>query len=300
MPISNRTVNQFFNLRHIIGALLAAFLALWLAGCSAVKLGYNNAPELSYWWLDSYLDLNEVQSLRLRADLTRLQIWHRQNELPHYVNALVKLQTLAPANVNAAQVCALFDELRPRLRTLLEQTEPTVVALAPTLTSAQLDHLARQFDKRNQKWRAEWLDGPPSERTARRVKQLRDRLELFYGSLEEPQLAALRGSVAESIFDANLNLHETLRRQQDALQILRRIQGALDTPGIQASLRALLERSLNSPDASYRDYAEKLVQENCRSLATLHNSATSKQRLKLLETLQYYEADARALMVPSR
>jgi hypothetical protein len=300
MPISCRTVNQFSNLRHIIGVLLAAFLSLWLAGCSAVKLGYNNAPELSYWWLDSYLDLNEVQSLRLRADLTGLQIWHRQSELPHYVNALGKLQNLAFANASAAQACALFDEVRPRLRALLEQTEPTVVALAPTLTSAQLDHLARQFDKRNQKWRAAWLDDPPSERTARRFKQLRDRFELFYGSLEEPQLAALRASVAQSIFDANLNLHEAQRRQQDALQTLRRIQGSLDTPGIQASLRALLERTLNPTDASYRDYSEKLVQENCRTLAALHNSATPSQRLKLVETLRDYETDARTLMTPNR
>ena len=62
MPVSNRFAGLFLQLRHIIGALLAALVLLGLGGCSAVKLSYQNAPELTYWWLDSYLDLNDTQS----------------------------------------------------------------------------------------------------------------------------------------------------------------------------------------------------------------------------------------------
>ena len=297
MPVSNQLPRQFLNLRHIIGLLLVALITLGLPGCSAVKLGYQNAPELVYWWLDSYLDFNDTQSPRLRADLAALQSWHRQHELPLYISALERLQGLAPTNVSPAQVCGLVDEMRPRLQALLDQAAPTVVALAPTLTSAQLDHLARQFDKRNQKWREEWLDGTPTERDARRVKLLTERAENFYGRLEQTQLASLRASVAVSMFDASMNYRESQRRQRDMLQTLRQLQGVPRTgQSVNSDMRALMERSLRSPEPDHRNYADQLTQENCTTFAALHNSMTASQRRSLAEILKGYVSDARELM----
>ena len=31
---------------------------LLLAGCSAVRLAYNQAPDLMYWWLNGYVDFD--------------------------------------------------------------------------------------------------------------------------------------------------------------------------------------------------------------------------------------------------
>ena len=276
-------------------------LALGIAGCSAVKLSYNNAVELSYWRLDSYLDFNATQSIRVRAGLAALQAWHRSSELPVYVGTLEKLQRMAASSVTPEQVCDLFAELKPRFQAIIDQTDPTIVALAPTLKTEQLDHLARKFDKRNQKWREEWLAGSPAKRSARRVKQLVERTEMFYGRLEEPQLAVLRASVPASGFDAAFNDRETLRRQQDALQMLRALQsGTLTDLRARAEVRALLGRVMNSPDTAYQSYLEKMTRENCKTFASLHNSSTPAQRLKAIETLRDYETDARALIAKGR
>jgi len=294
---------QRFRPFRIIDGLLALFVALSLSlgvsGCSAVRLGYNHAPELSYWWLDSFLDFNETQTLKVRADLALLQDWHRAHELPLYVSTLEKMQRMAPSKLSPEQVCELFDELKPRLHALIDQAAPTVAVLAPTLTAEQLDHLARQLNKRGEKWREEWLEGTPTERSARRVKQLLEPAEMLYGQLEEPQLAVLRAAVAASAFDAATSYRESLRRHQDALQTLQRLQpGTLSEGSALAEVRALLGRAMDSPDASYRHYSEKITQENCRAFATLHNSATPTQQLKLIETLSGYVSDARALMAP--
>ena len=64
---------------RIIG-LCAACLAM--ASCSVVRLGYGQAPDLAYWWIDSYIDLNEAQTPRLRKELDELAQWHRSRELP--------------------------------------------------------------------------------------------------------------------------------------------------------------------------------------------------------------------------
>ena len=279
--------------------LLAGVLCL--PGCSTIKLAYSNAPDLSYWWLDSYLDFNEAQSLQVRADLAALQAWHRARELPAYVSTLEKLQGLAPANVTSAQVCELYSELKSHFEHLIDQAGLTLTAVAPTLKVEQIEHLGRQLDKRRQKWREEWLDGNPTERQTRRVKQWVERTEMFYGQLLEPQLALLRASVAASAFDASLHLRESGRRHQDTLQTLRRLQrGSGSARQAGDEVRALLARSINSPDAAYRNYQEKMTQENCKVFASLHNNTTPAQRLQLVKALKNYEADARTLMAPGR
>ena len=288
-------------MRHIIGALLVALITLVLQGCSAVKLSYQNAPEIVYWWLDSYIDVNETQARPLRAELQALQAWHRQRELPLYLSALEQMQRMAPTAVSPAQVCSLIDGLRPRLQALLDRVEPGITTLAPTLTAAQLTHLAQQFDKRSQKWREEWLDGTPQERQARRLKRLIERAEGFYGQLDDAQVATLRASVSGSGFDANLIYREIRRRYQDTLQTLRQLQGTgLTGAEIRTAAHALLQRSLRSPEADYRSYLQGLDQENCETLAALHNSTSVDQRRQLGETLKDYASDVRALMNPQR
>lgn len=304
---------RFKNTCHIIGGLPAGLalglrLVLWallpallLAGCSAVKLGYNNAPDLSYWWLDSFLDFNDPQSVQVRADLAALQAWHRQSELPRYVNLLQKLQRLAPATVTPNQLCEVYGELKPRLQALLDQAEPSIAALAPTLTPEQLVHLQRQLDKRSEKWRAQWLTVSLDERNARRVKQLADRAEMLYGNLEEPQLALLRERVAALPFDADLRERESRRRHQDVLQTLRQVQsGAPSLTQVRAALHAWLGRTVRSPDAVYRTQQEIAAQGTCQTLADLHNSTTPAQRLAAIKTLQSYEADALSLLAAGR
>lgn len=286
---------QFVRSCRIIGALLA--LIPCLPGCSSVRLAYNNAPAMSYWWLDSYFDFNPAQSEKVRADLAALQAWHRGKQLPAYINTLEKLQRAAPANVTPEQVCDVLAELKSHVQTLIDQTEPALAALAPTLTQEQLAHLARQLDKRSQKWREEWLDGSPAERQARRLKKLAERADMLYGPLKEPQLALLRAQVAASSFDATLSWRESQRRHLDTLQTLRQVQGGgLGAWRARAELHALLARAVSSPDPAYRDYLEKLNQENCQTYAALHNSSAPVQRGKLMDTLKHHAADARALM----
>lgn len=301
MPLSIRPVTQLGQPWRIIGGLLPLLLALVMAGCSAVKLSYNNAVELSHWRLNSYLDFNDTQSLRVRADLALLLAWHRSSELPLYIGTLERLQRMASSSVTPEQVCDLLTDFKSRFQVILDQTEPTIVALAPTLKAEQLDHLARKFDKRNQKWRSEWLAGSLAERSARRVKQLVERAEMLYGRLEEPQLAVLRTSVAASGFDAAFNDRETLRRQQDALQTLRALQsGTLTELRARAEVHALLGRVMNSPDTAYQNYWGKMTRENCKAFSALHNSSTPAQRRKAIGTLRDYETDAQALLAPRR
>jgi hypothetical protein len=297
MTYSLRLSPRFLKLPSIIGWALALFLALTLPGCSALKLGYNNAPEISYWWLDGFFDFNSEQSSQLRKELNTVQAWHRQSELVAYVKTLEKLQRMTPGNVTPDQVCEVYGEVKPRFQALIDQTEPIMVSMAPTLKPEQIVHLSRQLDKRSEKWREEWLDGSLTERRERRVKQWVDRTEMLYGRLEEPQLALLKSQVANSSFDAASSYRESQRRHQDALQTFRKINSEkADGAKVRSEIRGLLDRSMNSPDAAYRAQMDKLTQENCKALASLHNTTTAAQRQKAKNVLEGYGADALTLM----
>ncbi|MDR7308166.1 DUF6279 family lipoprotein [Rhodoferax saidenbachensis] len=296
LPNERRSPLRVRGLRWcaIIGLLMTSLV---LGGCSAVRLAYNNAPDFTYWWLDGYFDFDGAQSLRLRNDLQSLQDWHRKGELPQLAETLKNLNTAATQPVAPEQVCKLSAYLEERVQTVLDRAAPTAVALAPSLTVAQLDHLARALDKRNREWREEWLDGTPEQRNDRRLKKLVERAEGFYGRVSDEQRALLQSQLDTSAFDASLQYREILRRQQDVLQTLRALRASNPAEiHVQAEVRALVARSLQSPDPVFRQYTDRVRTQACSAIAAFHNSTTTSQRSKLQQTLQGYEADVRALM----
>lgn len=281
------------RLPPIIGALL---LALSLGGCSAVRTGYNNAPTLTYWWLDRYFDFTDAQSVRLRQDLAQVHAWHRAQELSQIDHFLQQLQHLAKDSVSPNQLCTAYTQAQTRALAPLERLIPSIAAITTTLDEAQLLHMQAEFARRETKWRAEWMEGDAGARLERRLNRWMDWLESLYGPMDESQILALKEHLERSVFDPNRQYREIRRRHDDALQTLKTIrQGSLQTDQAQAALAGVLERSVRAPEPAHRRYAEQLRREACVAIADLHNQASAAQRKRLVESLQRYRDDARAL-----
>lgn len=277
------------RLARIIGVLACAGL---FAGCSTIKLGYNNLDEIAYWWLDGYVDLEEGQSQRVREDLARLHLWHRTQELPKVSALLARLEQIAPADVTAAQVCGLVNEVRERFTAISEQAEPAAAALALGLSTAQLQQLERKYRRNDAEFRKEWIDTPSAELEDRRLKRIVERSENVYGRLDAAQRAAIRQRMAQARFDAQRTMVERQRRHADVLQTLRSMAGQ-PMPSAQArrQVRELLARSLESPDAGYRAFQQGMVDQACADLAALHNSTTAMQREAAVRRLRAWQRD---------
>ncbi len=273
------------------------FAVAVLQACSAIKLGYNNATGLGYWWLDGYLDFNEVQSVKLREDLDQLQQWHRSSELPEYADLLQRAQTLmATPSVTAAQACAFVNEAQLQIDDMVARAQPVAVQLALSLSPAQLDTLEKKYAKNNADYRKEWLRVPPDEVRTKRYEKTLDRAEMVYGRLDEAQRSLIRQQVDASSFDPQFSNTERIRRQQDTLQTLRGLNGRQATPEQAAPLlRGLVERFRRSPDPQYRAYQQKQIEEGCQGFATAHNAATPAQREHAVKRLKSYERDLRTL-----
>jgi hypothetical protein len=284
------------GLARIIGLLA---LAVALAACSTIKLGYTNLDDIAYWWMDSYLDFTDAQTTRVREDLARLHYWHRTQELPRIAAILHRMELLAPRDVSPAQACTFVAPVRERLYAIADRAEPAAVTLAMDLSAQQLAHLKRQYEKKNADYRKEWVQLTAQELRDKRMKQFVQRSELIYGKLDEPQRAMMRRLVDKSIFDPERWLAERQRRQQDALQTLHKVAGQpLSIAQAQTLMHGLIQRVRESPAPAYRAYQQALIDEACRNLSALHNSTTPAQRQTAVERLRAYQRDLRELAAP--
>jgi hypothetical protein len=271
--------------RHFFLLLLCALLT----SCAAVKLTYNNADTLVYFWLDSYIDFSVDQKVGVKDDIQALHAWHRQTQLPTFALMAKTLQVQAHGNVTPVQLCANSDQIEPALLPpLVAYLEPSVLKLVGQITPEQITSIEEKYAKTNKDWLKEWQPKTTRELHKNSEKVIRDRLENIYKHLTDEQIKLLREQVASSPFDSKIAYAERLRRQQDLIATLK---GART----KESIRALVQRNITSPDPAYRTYAARVKQSNCEMYAKIHNSMNESQRLQAVKTFQDYERDFKTL-----
>ena len=281
-------------------ALVLISLTLLLAACSAVRLAYNQSPALTYWWIDGYADLDEVQTARLRQDIDAYFDWHRSSELPRYVERLRQWQQLASVDSTPDLACKQFDHLRSAYLRLIDHGLEPMARLALTLTPQQILHIQRKYAKNNQAFDRDFISGGEERRLDKLMERALDRYETLYGELSPTQLGWLRESIRQSPFDARRINAERLRRQSDLLDTLRALKADPDA-SVGSATRALRrwhDRVMQSPLPGFATYSDSLVRSGCEQFAALHNTTTATQRAHAIRVLKDYEADLRALSAP--
>ena len=293
-------MSKFISVFRLALLIIAASL---LTACSAVKLVYGQAPDLTYWWADGYFDFNEQQTPKVRDELAKLFAWHRATELPKTADLLAQAAQLMQGEVSGAQACRMYAQARVLIDNVTNQAtlvNSAFVELAPSITPDQIAHLKRKYGKSNEEFTRDYISGTPASREAKRLKQSVDRSESLYGKLEEAQLAAIKQVLATSSFDAAATLKERQRRQQELIDILQNLAANKSTaqPSAQISqqaLRGYIQRAWESPDPAYRAYVQRITQQACQSFASIHASTTPAQRANAVRVLKGYESDLRIL-----
>ncbi len=285
--------NVVTRLRIIVVLLLVPGV---LAGCSAVRFGYNQGPELAFWWLDGYADFDDAQARQARSRLADWFAWHRRTQLPDYAALLMRAQVDVLVDTTPDGACRWFAELRQRAEVAAERALPQAADVIATLKPAQIQHVERRQARANEEFRSDYLDKDPARRLERAVARAVDRIEFLYGSLDDRQRALVARLVAASPFDPDAWYAERVQRQQEALQLLRRLAGTgVDRDTAVSALRAYADRAARSPREAYRRYQEKLESYNCAFAAAVHNATTPAQRQAAANRLKGWESDVRAL-----
>lgn len=279
----------------MIISVLCVALGL-LGGCSTLRFAYNRAPELTYWWLDGYVDFNEAQAPPARAAIAAWFRWNRSTQLAEYVMLLGRAQTFAAEAATPAQACQLFDDASAQFEVAVDRALLAMAATVGQLTPAQLKHLADRYGKNNKEFVRDYLQPDPKERLDASIKRVVERAERVYGTLNEAQHARLARGVAESPFDAQAWLAERQWRQQETLGTLRRLKSEhLGVQETDVALKRLFDHTMRSPHPAYADYQKHLKNYNCVLAAQIHNLSTMEQRQRAVHRLKGWADDLRAL-----
>jgi len=283
----------------------AAIIGLWLlalallGGCSAARIGYNQAPTLAWWWLDGYMDFDAEQSPKVKDALQQWFAWHRTSQLPDYANLLAAAQVQVQQPATPQQVCRWADDLRVRLAAAFAQGVPMAAELLPALRPEQLAHLERRYQKSNRDFEDDFLQQDSDERLKAAVKRTVERSEMLYGRLDERQRQLIAAGVAASPFDPTAWFAERQAVQSETLQTLSRLTAGgparADRESNLAGLQALAARVQRATPSPYRSYQQRLTEYNCAFIAQLHNSTTAAQRQTARNKLKGWEDDLRTL-----
>ena len=269
-----------------------------------MRLAYDQAPTLLYWWIDGYVDVSGEQTPKLREGIDRWFAWHRRTQLPDYAALLVRAQADVLEPTTPAAACAWQAEIERRLEAAAKEAVPAAAELMLSLSPEQLLHIERRMAKGLVEARADFLQADVAERKAMSLKRSVERFETLYGRLDSAQRERLATALATSAFDPERWLAERDLRQRDMLRTLSTVS-ALGRAGnerdaarqqAQAAARSITERMTQSPRADYRAYQQRLRLDNCQLAASLHNATTPAQRQAARAKLKGWESDVRALL----
>jgi hypothetical protein len=285
-----------FNLSLILLLIPVVFSS---TGCSLVRVGYNQADHLAYWWLDRFVDFDETQKLRVRTGLTHWFLWHRHGHLPQYAGLLAHSRAMVLEDTTPERTCGLWTEIRGYMDEAFERALPMAVDITSTLTPRQIQNIERRYAKINEEFDEEHVRGNAEARLKRSIKRTVERAEFFYGKLDSQQRELIKRRSAASPYDVAIWNAERHRRQQDLVQSLRQLtSGTSDPDRIRQALRAYMERVYNSPNEAYRKYADDLWVYNCDFVASLHNTTTPVQRAHAARKIREWESDIQKLLAP--
>ena len=201
--------------------LLAGLVLVLLQGCSVTRVAYNNADLFLRWQANHYLDFQDEQAEELDRRLAAFLAWHRAKALPQYAQLAEEAATRLQRGLKRADLEWSYDAVRVQVREALGAAAGETAGLLDRLGPGQISHLEKRLAEDNRKFAKERVQGTMEERHQRRVKRNIERLEEWFGPLDDAQAERVRRYSARAPFSGELQDQDRKRRQAEFLAMLR-------------------------------------------------------------------------------
>jgi len=217
-----------------IFAALAAAAAL--AGCSSVRIAYDNADHFLRWRLGGYLDLRGDEQRGLYRSIDAFLVWHRAQALPRYAALSEEAARRLDDGLSREDLNWGYDALTAQARESLRAAATQIAPVLDRMNAEQVAYLEKRLADDDRKFAREHLRGSERERRERLQAELLGLLRRHEARKRLPELAANWQRGRESGYVA---LNEAWRREFYAL--LLDLDGTL-TPAQRARAVATLRR----------------------------------------------------------
>ncbi len=161
-----------------------------LLGCSTEFI-YRNIDWFLIDYLEDYVDLTDEQEQMVSDSVAHLSRWHRQVEIPKYVQNLDLLINMEPSEFT-------LDELNHQRRlmgvftqNILRKAEPDIERITALMSDEQVNELMRAVRKRHSDFKQEFTSMTDKQTLKYYHDQIRDSLEDWLGDLTKEQTQLL-------------------------------------------------------------------------------------------------------------
>ena len=281
---------------RLMYALLTLMLVV-VAGCSSLRLAYNNGDTVLYWWLNAYVDLDRDQKGWVREDIDKLFDWHRKTQLKDYVEILRKGQKQVQGNPTQADLMADYSEIKSRTQSLLLKAAPDLADLARSLKPEQIAQMEKKFKSNNDDYRKKFLTGDQEKRQQLRYKKSMEQFELWFGSFSSEQEALIRKASDARPLDNEIWLDERSRRQRNVLALVQKVQNEkLGKEATVALINTLINDSFDRLEHSDRKaFFDAFENSTAQMILTVIKIATPAQKTHAVKRMQGWIDDFNSL-----
>jgi hypothetical protein len=267
--------------RRLLAALAAGAL---LAGCSAVRLAYDNADSYLRWRADAYLDVHGDAADELDERIDAFLDWHRAKALPQYARLSEEAARRLDDGLSHADAVWGYDALQAQARESLRAAAERIAPMLDRLSAEQVSYLERRLAEDNRKFARENLKGSEAERRQRRAKRLQERLEEWVGRLTQAQVQRIRLYAERAPLTDEHRDRDRKRLQAEILAMVRRHEAVKRLPG-------LAERWQQGRDPAFVALNEAWRKEFNALLVDFDRSLTPAQRARAVAHFRRYAED---------
>ncbi|WP_426075099.1 DUF6279 family lipoprotein [Janthinobacterium sp. DSP2-3-3] len=277
-------------------AVLALLLVV-MAGCSGLRLAYNNGDTVLYWWLNAYVDLDRDQKGWVRDDIEKMFDWHRKTQLKDYVEILRTGQKQLQGNITQADLMADYSEIKQRTQALLLKAAPELADLARSLKPEQIAQMEKKFKSNNDDYRKKYLSGDQEKRQKLRYKKAMEQFELWFGSFSSEQEAIIRKASDARPLNNDIWLDERMRRQQNVLNLVKKVhQEKLGKEAAAALVTTLIKDSFERLEHSERKaFFDSYEASTAQMVLTVIKITTPAQKAHAIKRMQGWIDDFNSL-----
>lgn len=263
-------------------------LGVLVSACSKAGLAYRNLDWVISWRVNQYLDLDSQQKTWFKPKLQEHLTWHCSTELPRYVDWLQRTEQLVQApEPDARQMEAQMIEAEQAFNAIVQQTNPTTVALLAGLRPEQVERLYARMEKDNHEDRQKFLEPPLETQISERAERLEKRLKPWFGNLNETQKARIAQWASERRDQNRLWLENRARWQGE----FRRVLDDRDAEDFAQRMSHVLENRRGGHDQQTTQAYEQSRQAMAALLSDLLAAADHRQRDQVNQRLTSIRAD---------
>jgi hypothetical protein len=272
----------------VIKVALAAASAWLLAGCSALRLAYDNADTYLLFRANSYLDLDARGSDELDERIDEFFAWHRRTALPQYARLSDDAAKRMTRGLSREDLVWGYDSLVANARQSLRFAAERVAPLLDRLTPQQVAHMEKRFADDNRKFAREYLRGSEAERRKRRARRVEERLEDWVGNLTSAQAEKVRQFSERTPLYDELRAKDRQRMQAEFADMIRKREAQKRLPDWIANWE-------RGRDPAHNAASERFRQDYMTLILELDKTLAPEQRSRAAANFRRYAEDFRVL-----